>query len=168
MLRFRSVIQIRGVNPYVLVEAKLADRLKANWRKALPVAIRINGKPEEPWRINMMPVGDGSFYLYLHESVRKASGTKVGDRVSVQISFDPTYRSGPANAVPRWFSVALRANPAASQAWKALTPSRQKEVLRYFAALKSPAAQTRNLEKAMAALSGSEVRFMARSWKNGG
>ena len=167
MLRFRSVIQIRGINPYIRVDADLANRLKANWRKPLPVAIRINGQPEEPWRINMMPAGDGSFYLYLHESVRKASGTGVGDSVTVQISFDPDYRSGPANRVPRWFSVALKANPKASKCWNALIPSRKKEVLRYFAALKSPEARERNLQRAIAALSGSEVRFMARTWKNG-
>lgn len=167
MLQFRSVIQIRGINPYVRVDAELASRLRANWRKPLPVAIRINGQPEEPWRINMMPAGDGGFYLYLHEAVRKASGTKVGDSVTVQISFDPTYRSGPTNPVPRWFSAALKENPVASHAWKALIPSRRKEVLRYFATLKSPGARTRNLERAIAALSGGEVRFMARTWKDG-
>lgn len=166
-MRFRGVIQIRGINPYVHVDAKLAGRIQANWRKPLPVAIRINGQPEEPWRINMMPAGDGSFYLYLHESVRKASQTKVGDRVTVEIAFDATYRGGPADPVPRWFSAALKANRPASQAWNALIPSRKKEVLRYLAALKSPEARARNLERAMAALSGEEVRFMARTWKNG-
>jgi hypothetical protein len=167
MLRFRSVIQIRGINPYIHVDAKRAARLKPAWRKPLPVLIRINGQPSEPWRINMMPAGDGSFYLYLHETVRKASRTKVGDSVTVHIAFDPGYRSGPANPTPRWFTTALRANPAASKSWKALTPSRQKEILRYFAALKSPEAQERNLQKVLAALSGTEIRFMARLWKNG-
>lgn len=166
-MRFRGVIQIRGINPYVHVDVKLAGRIKANWRKPLPVAIRINGQPEAPWRVNMMPAGDGSFYLYLHESVRKASQTKVGDRVTVEIAFDATYRGGPANPVPRWFSAALKENRAASQAWNALIPSRKKEVLRYLAALKSPEARARNLERAIAALSGEEVRFMARTWKNG-
>jgi bacteriocin resistance YdeI/OmpD-like protein/uncharacterized protein DUF1905 len=167
LLRFRATIQIRGINPYIHVDAKSSGRLRANWRRPLPVAVRINGRPEPPWRINMMPAGGGSFYLYLHECVRKASGTKVGDSVIVQIEFDDRYRGGPANPVPRWFSAALKENPAASKSWKALVPSRKKEILRYFAALKSPEARARNLQKAIAALSGSEVRFMARTWKNG-
>ena len=167
MLRFTSVIQIRGINPYVRVDASRATRLKANWRKPMPVAIRINGQPREPWRINMMPAGDGSFYLYLHETVRTASSTKVGDRVSVQISFDDSYRGGPAHPTPSSFKAALKANPSASKAWAALTPSRQKEVLRYFASLKSPSALNRNIHRAIEALSGSEVRFMARTWKHG-
>jgi Domain of unknown function (DUF1905)/Bacteriocin-protection, YdeI or OmpD-Associated len=167
LLRFRSTIKIRGINPYVPVDAELAMRLKKNWRKPLPVLVRINGKPKQSWRINMMPTGDGSFYLYLHETIRNASGTRVGDRVTVELSFDRDYRGGPAHPLPRWFNAALRANRQAKLAWGALIPSRRKEILRYFASLKSSGAKARNLKQAMAALSGKEVRFMARTWKDG-
>jgi len=167
ILRFRGVIKIRGINPYIHVNAKIAGRLKKDWRKPLPVSIRINGEPKKPWRINMMPARDGNFYLYLQDTVRKASGTKVGDRVAVELSFDDAYRSGPAHPLPGWFRAALAKNPSAQKAWNTLIPSRQKEILRYFAALKSPEAKARNLKRAMEALSGSEARFMARSWKGG-
>jgi hypothetical protein len=43
----------------------------------------------------MMPVGDGSVYLYLHGDIRKASGTAVGDRVRVEIEFDMGNKNGP-------------------------------------------------------------------------
>jgi uncharacterized protein YdeI (YjbR/CyaY-like superfamily) len=69
--------------------------------------------------------------------------------------------------LPGWFRTALAKNPRAKKAWDTLIPSRQKEILRYFAALKSPEAKARNLKRAMEALSGSEARFMARSWKGG-
>ena len=167
MVRFSSVIGIRGLNPYVHVDAKLASRLKAGWRKPLPVSVRINGQPRDRWRVNMMPAGDGSFYLYLRDTVRKASGTKVGDRVAVEIVFDEAYRGGPEKPIPRWFSAALEASPNAKSAWNALIQSRKKEILRYFASLKSPEARERNVRKAIEALSGTEVRFMARSWKDG-
>src|SRR6185437_1380544 len=121
----------------------------------------------KPWRINMMPAGDGSFYLYLHNSVREASGTHVGDRVTVELEFDRAYRNGPQHRIPRWFSAALRANPRAKLHWNRLTPSRRKEILRYFANLKSDDAKRRNLARAMAALSGAPARFMARSWSEG-
>jgi hypothetical protein len=163
-VRFTSVIEIRDGNPYVLVSAARARRIKPDWRKPLPVLIRVNGRPETPWRINMMPVGDGGFYLYLHGDVRKASRTQVGDRVQVEVSFDESYRNGPLHPMPRWFKEALHANPTAVANWDALIPSRKKEVLRYFAALKSPEARARNLEKALHVLSGKKGRFMARSW----
>ena len=33
-----------------------------------------------PARVNLMPVGDGTFYLYLNGPIRTASATAVGDR----------------------------------------------------------------------------------------
>ncbi len=163
-LRFRSLIALNDINPYVLVSAERAARLQPGWRRPMPVSIRVNGKPDTPWRINMMPVGDGSFYLYLHGDVRKASGTQVGDTATVEVAFDSSYQSGPTDPMPPWFAEALGQNPTAKQAWLALIPSRQKEVLRQFARLKSAEAQRRNLEQAMFVLAGGKGRFMARDW----
>ena len=62
-VRFVAIIKVRGVNPYILVSARRAHVVKPTWRRPLPVLVRINGEPENAWHINMMPVGDGSFYL---------------------------------------------------------------------------------------------------------
>jgi hypothetical protein len=166
-VRFSATIRIRGVNPYVAVSARRAALLKPGWRRSLPVLVRVNGRPDEPWRINLMPVGDGSFYLYLHEQVRKASGTGVGDRVAVELSFDDAYRNGPLHPMPEWFRAPLTENPRALAAWNELTPSRQKEILRYFANLKSEEARARNVTRALRALSGPRERFLGRTWKEG-
>ena len=143
-LSFTAEIKILKANPYILVSAEQALRLKPGWKKPLPVRVQINGKPDTPWRINMMPVGDGSFYLYLHGNVRKASGTKTGDKVRVAVSFDAEYRSGPMEKKPAWFNSALKKNPTAAKNW-----------------------DHRNLKRALDALSGSPERFMTRSWNNG-
>jgi hypothetical protein len=164
---FTATIKIRGINPYVLVSARRANAIQPGWRKPLPVCVRINGKPDKAWRINMMPAGDGSFYLYLRGDVRKASGTAVGDCVRVEVEFDASYRSGPPQRLPPWFKQALMANPQALQNWQALVPSRKKEILRYLSALKSPDARARNLSKVVRMLSGETGRFMARTWENG-
>jgi hypothetical protein len=126
LLCFTSVIKIRDViNPYIPVTSAQAKSIKPGWRKPLPVLVRINGKPAEPWRINMMPVGDGSFYLYLH---------------------------GPQHPVPLWFKAALQENPRAAKNWEALIPSRRKEILRYFARLKSPEARAQSRASALRAV----------------
>ena len=164
---FTAVIKIRGVNPFVLVSALRANAIKPGWRKPLPALVRINGAPADAWHINMMPVGDGSFYLYLHGDIRKASGTAVGDRVRVEIDFDASYRNGPQHPMPRWFAQALAGNPQAKKNWMALIPSRKKEILRYFSRLNSPDARARNLAEALRVLSGEPGRFMGRAWKNG-
>ncbi len=165
-IRFRSEIEIEGINPYVRVSPERASRLRPGWRKPMPVLIRINGAPEKPWRINLMPKLDGSFFLYLHGQVRKASGTSVGDRVSVEIAFDEKYRPGPAR-MPAFLKAALKTNPKAETGYRALPPGRQKELVRYFARLKSEAARTRNLRSALRVLSGGKGRFMARDWGGG-
>jgi hypothetical protein len=163
-LRFYSLMKIRDGNPYVLVSAIRANKIKLGWRRPLPVLVRINGMPVKPWHINMMPVGNGDFYLYLHGDVRKASRTKVGDRVNVEVGFDAKYRNGPMHSMPSWFRKALVRNSKAKKSWNELIPSRQKEILRYFSWLKSPEAQARNLKRAIDVLTGKKERFMARSW----
>jgi hypothetical protein len=166
-LNFRARIRIREANPYIAVSKTRAAAIQPGWRKPLPVLVQINGKPKKPWRINMMPVGDGSFYLYLHGIVRKASATKVGDLVTVDVSFDTAYRSGPMQPMPSSLREALDKNPAAKENWDKLIPSRKKEILRYLASLKSPEARARNVERVIHVLSGKPARFMARSWKDG-
>lgn len=166
-LKFQAMMRIRGINPYVLVSRARATALRPGWRKPLPVLVRINGRPRVAWKINLMPAGDGSFYLYLHAEVRKASGTRVGDRVRVEVAFDPTYRGGPRRPMPTWFRTPLQRVAGALAAWRALTPSRQKEILRYLTSLKSPEARARNVAKALRVLAGAEERYLARARQDG-
>jgi hypothetical protein len=164
VLCLRLRIEIRGINPYVPIGAAQAARLRKDWRKPMPVRVQIDGQPEVPWRVNMMPRGDGGFWLYLAGIVRKASGSQVGDVVSVKVQFDAQYRAGPSHPMPLWFGLRLQRNPKARAGWERLPPSRQKELLRYFAALKSREAQVRNARKAIRVLAGAQGRFMARDW----
>ena len=166
-LQFTGTIEIRGINPFVRVTKEQAEQLQPNWRKPLPVLVQVDGQPDPPWEINMMPAGDGSFYLYLHGSVRKAAGKQVGDQAVLSVSFNPKYQGGPAQGLPDWFEEALDENKVARDNWEKLTPSRQKEIVRYFFSLKSPEAQQRHLKRALDMLSGESGRFMARSWKDG-
>jgi hypothetical protein len=166
-LRFTATIEIRGINPFVRVSKEQAEQLQTDWRKPLPVLVQVDGKPDPPWDINMMPAGDGSFYLYLHGSIRKAAGKQVGDQAVFDVSFNTRYRGGPTQGLPEWFEQALEANPVARENWVGLTPSRQKEIVRYFSSLKGAEAQERHLKRALSMLSGESGRFMARSWKNG-
>jgi hypothetical protein len=165
-VEFESKIRINVPNPYILVPKRHAETLKGGWRKPMPVLVQVNDKPETPWRINMMPKGDGSFYLYLHGTLREASGTRVGDRVQVRLRFDEDYLGGPAHPMPSWFEVPLSKNQKAKAAWDTLPPSRKKEILRYFSWLKSDEARQRNVDRAITVLSGNPGRFMARDWKN--
>ncbi len=58
-------------------------------------------------------------------------------------------------------------NEVAARIQEALPRSRQKEVLRYLAGLKSDKANTRNLARLLRLLSGYTDRHMAWDWKDG-
>jgi len=162
-LRFRSTIEINGINPYVRVSPRHAAKLQTGWRKPLPVHIRINAQPKTPWPINLMPVGDGSFYLYLHGDVRKASGTKVGDMVTVEVEFDAAIRAARkrcrAGSGRPCVNTRAPSKPEATDSEPAERDpaiSLRPEVTR---------GQTRNTQRALRVLAGAQARFMARSWK---
>jgi hypothetical protein len=166
-LTVTASIEIVGINPFVVVPSDVAAKLRPQWRRPMPVLVRLNGGPDEPWRTNLMPRGDGTFYLYLHTWMRKASGVDVGDLVTAELRFDDSYRGGPLHEVPPPFQEALDSNATAYANWEKLPPSRQKEILRYFAGLKSDRAIERNVTKAIRVLSGESDRFMGRDWRDG-
>lgn len=163
---FSGLIEITGINPYVLVSSHDASTLRSGWRRPLPVLVRLN-TTDTWWRTNLMPRGDGSFYLYLHGEMRKTTGVDVGDGVVVELRVDGAYRGGPTHKIPPSFQAALNSHSVAAANWGRLTPSRQKEILRYFAGLKSDRALERNVDKALRVLGGENERFMAREWVDG-
>jgi hypothetical protein len=166
-LSLTATIEIVGMNPYVLVSAEQVATLKPEWRRPMPVLVTINGEPSVPWRTNMMPNGHGDFLLYLHGEMRAVSSTKVGDVVKIELTFDALYRNGPQHAVPETLQAALDGDETIARNWAKLTPSRQKEILRYFAALKTQAAIDRNLVRVVQILGGEAGRFMGRDWLDG-
>lgn len=167
VLRLTARVEIVGVNPFVLVKGSQAAALQPRWRKPMPVVVVIEGPSVTSWRTNMMPTGGGDFRLYLHGEMRKASGTTVGDMVTVVVGFDDEYRNGPLGPVPEWFRAALDGDAHADASWRELTPSRQKEIVRYFSNLKSEEAKRRNLARMMRILGGDDDHFMGRDWTEG-
>jgi hypothetical protein len=153
-----------SVNPYVLLQGSQASRLKKNWRGPMPVFFGVHGDPGKVWRTNLIPLRDGSFRLYLNGEIRRTLGLNVGDVVKLDVQFDYEYRGGPLHPMPSWFDDAMSGNPLAKRGWGRLTPSRQREILRYFSQLKSREAKERNAERAIHVLSGGQGRFMGRPW----
>ncbi len=166
-IQFAAVIKLRFDNPYILLSKARHAALNRGWNRHIPVLVQLNGNPTPPWKINMMPIGGGRFYLYLHNDIRKPTGTAVGDRVEVTLWFDEAYKGGPLQEIPGYITDVLRKNAVAQANWYALPPSRKKEVVRYFSGLKSAEAIQDNLKRLLHVLSGASERFLARDWHNG-
>ena len=159
----RKTIKIAGINPYILVDRTEAVAIFAGWKRPLPVYYRLNGG-KNVWRINLMPMGDGAFYLYLDSKVRYATDTKVGDTVDYEVWFDAEYQGGPQHKLPPALIAALKASPTTKAYYDSLTPSLRKEIVRYFALLKTGTAIAHNVEKCLIALSGNPTRWLGRDW----
>jgi len=162
-----GTIHITGINPYILIASDVAHRLRPGQKKPIPVVLGIPGVSEGPWRINLMPRGDGRYILYLSEPIRRAANAAVGDTLDFTLAYDSSYANGPAHPMPPYLASALQERPIEQNNWEQLPPSRKKEVLRYLHGLKSESAQQRNLAALLHVLSGAPGRYMARDWQNG-
>ena len=153
MKSFSAKIQIIGINPYVLLPVALSKYIfqKAGKDKgAIPVKLRIGGKKF----IQNLVKYSGKWRLYLNGPMRKAAGKDVGDTIDIKIDYDPKERTIPIH--PKLKS-ALSKNRQAKALFYKLSPSRQKEILRYINTLKSEEAVEKNIIKAIAHLIGNQT-----------
>ena len=152
MKSFSAKIQIIGVNPYVLLPAALLKYIfqKAGKDKgAIPVKLKIGGNDF----IQNLVKYSGKWRLYLNGPMRKAAGKDVGDIIAIMIGFDAKTRSVPMH--PK-LEKAFKENTQARTAFDKLSPSRQKEILRYINFLKSEESVDKNVTRAIGFLTGKQ------------
>jgi hypothetical protein len=173
---FTAVVNIDGINPYVDVPPAIVRQLGTG--KPASVLVRVagrtrgtaaEGEPRAPavkdagrlrairrlspdgwFRTTLVSRHRGAKRLYLDTWMRESASAGVGSRVRVTLKPDDRPRVLPTPPVLR---EALAANPDAAAAWRALAPSRRREILSYLNFLKSPAALERNVRKTIAVLS---------------
>lgn len=157
MFSFSSKIQIIGINPYVLIPASVLKDLFRQAQKdkgPIPISGTLNGKPF----IQTLVKYSGKWRLYLNGPMREAAGIDVGDLASVTVAFDPIPRT--IDIHPK-LSSALIKSKRAKKIFDALSPSLQKEIIRYISHLKTEESIDRNVKKAIQFLLGKE-RFIGR------
>jgi len=157
MFSFKAKIEIIGVNPYVLLPAKVLQSIFRQAEKekgTIPVKGTLDGQAY----IQTLVKYSGEWRLYLNTPMRKKAGKDVGDRVSVTIEFDPADRT---IAMHPQLAKALDENPKAKRNFEQQSPSRKKEIIRYIANLKSEDAIVKNITRAVQFLQG-DGRFVGR------
>ena len=158
MKSFSAKIRIIGVNPYVLLPSTLLKYIfqKAGKDKgAIPIQLKIGGKEF----IQNLIKYSSKWRLYLNMPMRKAAGKDVGDTIEVQIDFDAKPRITPMH--PK-LKKAFKENKEAKTAFEKLSPSRQKEILRYINFLKSEDSVDKNIKRAISNLVGKQS-FVGRN-----
>ena len=143
MARFSATIYKIDINPVVdppeMVLAEIfqkADKSKG----PIPVRGKLNGVEFSQTLVKFR----GAWRLYINAPMLKDSGLKVGDIANIDLEYDPRQRDV---AMPNALVNAFGRDRSAREAFDRLTPSRQKEILRYVGSLKTREAVVRNVER---------------------
>lgn len=141
---FKSRIYKVGINPCVEVPSKITAKLHPT-RGYIPVSGKIN---KYPFKQTLVPVKGALYRLFVNGEMLKGTGLKVGDTAhfSIEQDFDPREVS-----MPKEFKAQLKAE-GVFEKFSNLTPSRQKEILKYLTYLKSEEARQRNMLKVISQL----------------
>ena len=143
---FDAKIYKVGINPCVKVPKKITDQM-------VPVRgyIPVKGKIERyTFTQTLVPIKDAPFRLYVNGSMLKGADVSVGDTVHFILEQDAGQRSRKVS-MPKYFKVRLEKNGVWND-FKNLTPSRQKEILKYLTYLKTEESRERNMEKVIGEL----------------
>ena len=150
MPRFSATIYKIGINPVVdPPESVLKALFRESGRTKGPIPVRgkLSGAPFTQTLVKFRDV----WRLYVNGVMLKASGTKVGDEVRIEIEFDD---SPPTVDMPAALAKALARHTVARVAFDNLSPYRRKEIVRYIASLRSEKAIEKNLDRVLRQLKG--------------
>ncbi|HET8874214.1 MAG TPA: YdeI/OmpD-associated family protein [Gaiellaceae bacterium] len=146
-MKFRTTVEPPEPTRGLEVPSEVVESLGQGKRP--PVTITING---HSWR-SRVAIMRGRYLLGLSNANRRAAGVEIGDEVEVELEFDPEPR---VVTEPADFARALGADPIARAAYERLPDGRKREHVRTIESAKKPETRRGRIEKALAALRGSE------------
>ncbi len=152
MHKFNATLEIIVGNPFVFIPTEILEKifLEAKKRKGhIPVRGAINGKSYQQTLVKY----SGDWRLYINMKMLKNSPKRIGEEIEVGIEFDPSDRV--IEPHPKWVK-ALKENKEAKKVFDELSPSRQKEIVRYISNLKTETSIERNITRAINFLLGRE------------
>lgn len=163
MYIFNAKLDIIVGNPFVYLPSIILNKVFRQAKKSkghIPVRGALNGKPYQQTLVKY----SGDWRLYINMEMLKNSPKRIGEEIEVEIEFDPSDRT--IEPHPK-FSKALLDNKEANDVFENLSPSKQKEIVRYISNLKTEKSVEKNVTRAINFLLGKE-RFVGRDkpWKN--
>ena len=150
MFSFTAKLEIIGINPFVPVPNNVLDALTSAAGKnkgPIPIKGTINGIAFQQTLVRY----HGAWRLYVNTNMLKSSPKRIGEVIELMVAFDSSDRS--IHPHPKLLQ-ALKQNKQAKDKFDTLTPSLQKEIIRYISFLKTRASIDRNVAKAVDFLLG--------------
>jgi bifunctional DNA-binding transcriptional regulator/antitoxin component of YhaV-PrlF toxin-antitoxin module len=145
-MRFRATVDLHGKTATgIVVPPEVVEGLGGS--KKPKVAVTINGY-SYPSSIASM---GGRFLLPVSAEVRAGAGIAAGDAVDVDVELDTSVRTV---EVPADLATALKASPAAKQAFDALSYSNQRRHVLAIEGAKAAETRARRVARTIAELGG--------------
>lgn len=156
--RFKAVLQIIGINPFVFVPQKILQSIfkEAGRDKG---SIRVKGSINNNAFQQSLVKYAGSWRLYINLKMLPQSTKRIGEVVDVTIQFNAEYKTLPLH---KKLKAALVKNEAANNIFNSQPPSLQNEINRYITNLKTEESVDRNIARAIDFLLG-KTTFVGRS-----
>jgi hypothetical protein len=157
MQAFKAKLEIIGINPLVFVPEEVLTQVFKEAKKNkghIPICGAINGKKYTQTLVKY----SSHWRLYINTVMLPNSPKRIGEMVEVTIRFDNRDRT--IKPHPKLVK-ALNENKRAKKVFDNLSPSMQKEIVRYISFLKSEESVVSNIEKAVGFLLGKN-RFVGR------
>jgi Bacteriocin-protection, YdeI or OmpD-Associated/Domain of unknown function (DUF1905) len=157
VFEFTGILDIVGVNPFLFVPEEILECifLQAGKNKGtIPVCGTVSGKTYTQTLVRFR----GHWRLYINTSMLRNSPGRIGEEIRITICYDPRDRTLSMHPA---LKEALALNANAREVFEGLSPSRQKEIVRYIGSLKSEESVARNVGRAIGFLTGNG-RFVGR------
>jgi hypothetical protein len=157
MKKFKAGLDIIGINPFVFVPKKILDHIfkQAGKDKGyIPIRGTVNKNPYTQTLVRYK----GEWRLYINTMMLKNSPKRIGGIIEVSVEYDDADRTIQPHSL---LVSALAKNKKAKKAFEKLSPSRQKEIIRYIANLKTEESVKRNVNRAIEFLVG-KTGFVGR------
>lgn len=119
---------------------------------------RVNGKEYTQTLLRYK----GEWRLYINTIMLPNSPERIGETIEVSIEYDKRDRTLQPHPD---LTKALRENKKAEVVFQKLSPSMQKEIIRYISTLKTDESRQKNIKRAIGFLLG-ENRFVGRGLNN--
>jgi hypothetical protein len=155
--KFKAIIEIVGVNPFVLIPGNILEEIfeQAGKNKGpIPIKGTVNNNPYKQTLMKFK----GLWRLYINTIMLKDSPKRIGEEIELTIIFDPIKRTIIPNEK---FVKALEDTIEAKKVFDELSPSRKHEIIRYISSLKAEESIDKNIAKAIDFLLG-KGRFVGR------
>lgn len=157
MKRFIAKLEIIGINPFVFIPESVLDFIFIQAKKSKG-NIPVFGKINDIEYTQTLMMFKGKWRLYVNRKMLPNSPKRIGETINVSIAVDKNDRTIP---IPQKLSDALQDDIVAKNVFDNLTPSLQKEIIRYISFLKSDKSVEKNINLALGFLRG-ENKFLTR------